>query len=207
MKTMQIRPLALLCAYIVLYIPSAFAAKNDINELAAQEKGAQLFVQKMTDNGLKFLSDKSLTKAQKEKSFKTLLHSNFDLNSIGKFAVGTHWRKMSAAQQKEYMTLFKRMLVNVYSGRFDEYQGQKVVISDTINLSEKDSLVKSTIVSSDGAADVPVNWRVRHKNGKYKVIDVMVAGISMSITQRSDFSSVIQRGGGDVDTLIAHLKN
>ena len=47
---------------------------------------------------------------------------------------------------------------------------------------------------------------MRYKDGKYKVIDIIVEGVSMSVTQRSDFSSVIQRGGGNVQVLIDHLR-
>ena len=47
---------------------------------------------------------------------------------------------------------------------------------------------------------------IGHKNGQYKVIDIVVEGVSMALTQRSDFSSVIQRGGGQVSVLIAHLR-
>ena len=71
---------------------------------------------------------------------------------------------------------------------------------------EKDTIVKSKIISPKSNNDVPVEWRVRKKGNQYKVIDVLVAGVSMSVTQRSDFSSVIQRGGGDVSVLINHLK-
>lgn len=192
--------LVVLSAFFFIFF-SGQAVADDQKDI-----GAQAFVQAMTENGLSFLSDNSLAKEQKAKKFKHLLNSNFDIPRIGKFAVGRYWRKMTPAQQKEYQQTFKKMLVNVYSSRFDEYQGQKITISDTVSLSEKDTLVKSIISGGSNGAEIPVDWRIRHTNGTYKVIDVMVAGVSMSVTQRSDFSAVIQRGGGDVAVLINHLK-
>jgi phospholipid transport system substrate-binding protein len=62
------------------------------------------------------------------------------------------------------------------------------------------------IVSPEGKPPVKVDWRVRNKDGRYKIVDVLVEGVSMSLTQRSDFSSVIQAGGGDVQVLLNHLK-
>lgn len=171
-----------------------------------KENDAQAFVQSMVDNGLAFLSDGSLDKADKAQKFKTLLNESFDLDAISKFAVGRYWRNMSEEQQEEYTSLFKTMLVDVYSKRFDEYQGQSVKITGSEPLNEKDTIVKSKIISPKSNNDVPVEWRVRKKGNQYKVIDVLVAGVSMSVTQRSDFSSVIQRGGGDVSVLINHLK-
>jgi len=171
------------------------------------ETEATAFVKTMVDNGLNFLSNPKLSKKQKASKFHSLLNQNFDLDAIGKFAVGRYWRKMTAKQQAEYLSVFKSMLVGVYAARFDEYQGQTVELLNTVVLSKKDTLVKSRIITPKGGPEVPVDWRVRHKNGTYKIIDVMVAGVSMSVTQRSDFSSVIQRGGGDVSVLIDHLKN
>ena len=70
---------------------------------------------------------------------------------------------------------------------------------------KKDILVNSYIVPK-GGSKVKVDWRVREKNGKMKIIDVIIEGVSMSLTQRSDFSSVIQRGGGKIEVLLEHLR-
>ena len=37
-------------------------------------------------------------------------------------------------------------------------------------------------------------------------LDVYVAGVSMKVTQRDEFASVIQRNGGRVEALIAQLR-
>ena len=51
-----------------------------------------------------------------------------------------------------------------------------------------------------------IEWCVRGKPGNYKIIDVVVEGVSMAITQRSEFASVIQRGGGEFNSLLAQLR-
>ncbi len=51
-----------------------------------------------------------------------------------------------------------------------------------------------------------VDWRVRQVGGGYKVVDILVEGVSMALTQRSDFASVIQRGGGDIEVLLEQLR-
>ena len=173
----------------------------------ANAQTAMHFVDQMSSEGLGLLSNGSLSKEQKKAHFKKLLQNNFDMNTISRFAVGRYWRQMTPAQQQEYRSLFENMLVNVYADRFDDYQGEKLEVTDAIVLSDKDTLVKSRIVSASGnGTPVEVDWRVRFRDGRYRVIDVIVAGVSMSVTQRSDFSSLIQRGGGNVDILLAHLK-
>jgi phospholipid transport system substrate-binding protein len=174
---------------------------------AAQKGGAALsFVKKATDEGLSFLADTSLTREQKRSRFSTLLSRNFDLDTIGKFALGPYWRQATPEQQAQYLKLFKSMVVEVYTNRFEEYNGQTLTVDSEKPVTGTDTLVISTIHSPDGGQKVQVGWRVRAKGNQMRIVDVIVEGVSMSVTQRSDFASVIQNGGGNVDALISHLK-
>ena len=166
---------------------------------------AKALIDKMGQDAISFLKDDSLSDSQKQAKFRTLLNRNFDMKTIGQFALGKNWRSASAAQQKEYLSLFENMIVRVYSSRFDGYEGQGFDVASFRDTGKKDVLVTSYIVPPSGSK-VQVDWRVRNKNGSMKVIDVIIEGVSMSLTQRSDFSSVIQRGGGNIDVLINHLK-
>jgi phospholipid transport system substrate-binding protein len=175
------------------------------NVFANDGKKAQDFINKMGDDAVSFLQDASLSDAQKKDKFRSLLKKNFDMATIGRFALGKNWRSASAAQQKEYLGLFENMIVRVYSERFGEYQGEGFDVESFRDTGKKDILVTSYIVPKSGSK-VQVDWRVRNKDGAMKVIDVIIEGVSMSLTQRSDFSSVIQRGGGKIDVLLDHLK-
>ncbi len=170
------------------------------------EQGAQNFIGGMTDRALGFLANSDLSHEQRKKEFRSLLNSSFDMDTIARFTIGRYWREASPAQQKEYLKLFKEMIVEVYSRRFEEYNGQGVEVVGSSSKSETDVIVNSKIVQNGGGPDVKLDWRVRYKNGQYKIVDVIVEGVSMAVTQRSDFSSVIQRGGGDIGVLLAHLK-
>ncbi|MCB9983790.1 MAG: ABC transporter substrate-binding protein [Rhodospirillales bacterium] len=167
--------------------------------------GAEKFVLKLTDEGIGFLSNGQLSPDVQKEKFRTLLTKNFDMKTIARFSLGRYWRDATDAQRDEYMTLFKTMIVDVYSSRFSEYQGQTVEIVGSREEGAKDILVHSVLKQSSGP-DVKVDWRVRSRNGDYKVIDVIVEGVSMAMTQRSDFSSVVQRGGGDIEALLVHLR-
>ena len=98
------------------------------------------------------------------------------------------------------------MVVNVYAQRFGDYKGQKFEVKSARPVGNGDVLVTSFIIPTDGSDNIQVDWRVRNKGGTMKIVDVLVSGVSMSVTQRSDFSSVIQRGGGSVDVLLKYLK-
>jgi len=98
------------------------------------------------------------------------------------------------------------MVIDVYASRFGEYNGETFeVVSHRVD-GKSDFLVNSFVKGLSGGAPLKIDWRVRNKDGNMKVIDVIVEGVSMTLTQRSDFASVIQRGGGDVEALLEHLR-
>lgn len=170
------------------------------------ELEAQDFITKLADTGIGFLQNKNLSQEKREKEFRNLLQENFDMKTIGRFALGRYWKSSSKQQQQEYLDLFENMIVDVYARRFSEYDGQQLKVNSARPEGKSDVLVSSSILQESGP-EISVDWRVRKKkNGKLKVIDIMVEGVSMSLTQRSDFASVIQRGGGKVDVLLAHLR-
>ena len=68
------------------------------------------------------------------------------------------------------------------------------------------SLVSSEIVRPNGAPPAKVDWLLTEHDGAYKISDVIVEGVSMAVTQRSEFASVIQRHGGQVEGLITALR-
>ncbi len=188
---------------------SAVVAGNRNLEFVADKtdmgEGSKSFIDSMAQRGLGFLVDEKLSTDAKASKFKDLLEDSFDMNTIARFALGRYWRTASDAQKKEYMDLFKKMIVTVYTARFNDYEGQKFETRSVRQDGDKDAIVSSFLVPDNGS-EVQIDWRVRKKNGSYQVIDVMVEGVSMSVTQRSDFSSVIQRGGGNIDVLLEHLR-
>jgi phospholipid transport system substrate-binding protein len=166
---------------------------------------AQKFIDGMAQRAVDFLANTSLSQDQKSAEFRNLLQDSFDLETIGRFALGRYWNTATPEQRKEYQQLFRNMVVKVYSNRFKEYQGQKVETRSHRVDANGDVIVTSFIVPEKGA-EIQVDWRTRNKNGKWKIVDVIVEGVSMSVTQRSDFSSVIQRGGGDMKVLLDYLR-
>jgi len=179
--------------------------KDIVTVSEARQQAAQKFVTDMGEDAIGFLSNDKLSASQKKTSFRKLLNRNFDMDTISRFALGRNWRTATPAQRKEYQRLVNDMIVDVYSTRFNDYQGQSFEVKSSKPTGKSDYLV-STLIVPDQGQKVKVDWRVRDKNGRLKIIDVIVEGVSMTLTQRSEFASVVQRGGGNVDALIAHLK-
>ncbi|MDE1153197.1 MAG: ABC transporter substrate-binding protein [Micavibrio sp.] len=165
---------------------------------------AAAFVQGLGDKALTSLTAKDLPAAERAERVRTLLRTNFDVPTIARFVLGRGWNTATDAQRKEYMKLFEDMIVKTYTKRFADYSGQAFKVLGSKSLSDTDSLVSSQILQNDGPA-VQVDWRVRGKGGQLKVVDVVVEQISMSVTQRSDFESIMG-GSGDVETLLKSLR-
>lgn len=190
----------LVLALFAVIVPSPVMAAD------AAKDPAFNFVKQTTDKGLSFLANPKISDAQKTAEFKSLLNASFDLDTIGRFALGKYWNVATPAERTEYQAVFRKMVVDVYSNRFTDYKGQKLEILSSRAVGT-DFIVASVMKSPTGASpDVKIDWRVRNKGAGFKIVDVIVEGVSMSVTQRSDFASVIQANGGKVSALLEGLK-
>lgn len=178
---------------------------NIVSISESREEASKDFINKMGEEAIGFLGNSRLSESQKVAAFRKLLNKNFDMNTIARFSLGRNWRAATPAQKKEYQSLVQNMIVDVYSQRFSEYQGESFTVKSSRPTGKRDYLVSSLIVPNTGQK-IKVDWRVRDNNGHFQIIDVIIEGVSMTLTQRAEFSSVIQRGGGDVEALLVHLK-
>lgn len=168
--------------------------------------GSKDFISNLTNEGIDILKSTKNGEEDRVTKFEDLLKDNFDMKTIARFSLGRYWKTSTEAEKDEYLTLFENMIVEVYSRRFNDYNGQVMEITSSRAMGKSDAIVKS-ILSPDNSPKIKVDWRVRKKkSGEYKVVDIIVEGVSMSLTQRSDFASVIQRGGGKTEVLLAHLR-
>lgn len=169
--------------------------------VAADEASAAAFVQNLGNTALMSLTSKDISHKARESRVRDILRKNFDVQAIGRFAMGGAWRTATEAQRSEYMGLFEDMIVQTYTKRFEDYSGQTLKVGKAVK-DKNDYLVASQVVQKDGGSPVNLQWRVRDN----KVVDVVVEGVSMSVTQRSDFASAMQQGGGTVDALLSSLR-
>ena len=165
----------------------------------------QKFIQTLGGEAIEMLSDPVLSEEDRIAEFRRLLIKGFDLRTISRFALGRYWRRATPAERREYERLFEKYIVDTYAARLGRYQGETLVVESTRREGNGDILVGTQVVPQEGPK-ARVEWRVRGKAGDYKIIDVAVEGVSMVITQRSEFASVIQRSGGQIAGLLDELR-
>ena len=166
---------------------------------------AMTFIQNLADRGTEVV-DSSLTGTEKEERLRALLRENFDVGTIGRFALGPHRRRASDDQLDEYLVAFEDFLIYTYTTRFGQYAGEVVEVTGTrpAGTSETDIFVISNIVRED-KDPVQIDWRVREIGESISIIDVEVAGTSQSLTYKQEFASVIANRGNGIEGLIAEL--
>ena len=155
--------------------------------------GAAEFLRKVGDETIVLLKDRSRPKIEKEAELRQILNKSIDMKTIGRFALGKTWREIDDQQKARYLKLFRDYVLYSYSKRLLSYDGEtfNVVKSRPIR---RDALVY-TLINQASGEPLETYWRVRRQNNAYYVIDVIVEGISMAVTQRSEFRTVIRQRG------------
>ena len=155
--------------------------------------GAAEFLRKVGDETIVLLKDRSRPKIEKEAELRQILNKSIDMKTIGRFALGKTWREIDDQQKARYLKLFRDYVLYSYSKRLLSYEGEtfNVVKSRPIR---RDALVY-TLINQASGEPLETYWRVRRQNNAYYVIDVIVEGISMAVTQRSEFRTVIRQRG------------
>jgi phospholipid transport system substrate-binding protein len=137
--------------------------------------------------------------------FRQLFNEDFDVPGIARFVLGRYWRIATAEQQQEFVRLFTNYIALAYANRLAEYSGETLRVTGSRSAPDG-QLVSSEIVRANGQPPARVDWLLTPENGAYKISDVTVEGVSMAVTQRSEFAAVIQRNGGQVEGLITALR-
>jgi len=166
---------------------------------------ANAFVREMGKEAIDSLTSRTLTDRERETRFRSIFERSFDIPIIARATLGQYWRIATPEQRKEYVTLFEDFVVQAYAARFKDYSGESFKVGQTRVLNDREKLVSSEIIRPNDQPPVKVQWRLRG-NSDYKVVDVIVEGISMLITHRDEFAAVIQQNGGKVEGLLADLR-
>ncbi len=193
-------------AFLFLFALLGLAAPSFADDAAAPLTNEGKFIQDLGDKAVSILADKSLSADARNEKFRAMLSDYFDLNTIARFVIGRSWLTATPDQQKEYMDLFEKLVVKTYSDRFALYTGEGFKVRASRPEGKKDFIVDSEITHPDGSPPTIVTWRVRQGDKGLGIIDVVVEGVSMSVTQRQEYSSVIQRNGGDIGALLTLMR-
>ena len=176
---------------LALIVCVILAGAAFVRPALADEAG---FIQELADQALTVLQDGGVSLEERERRFQKLLHDGFAMVLIDRFVVGRYWKAMSPDQQSEYQRLFSTWVLKSYAARLGGYTGQEFKIDRTVKAGQKDVFVR-TRIQQPNSTPLRADWRVRNFKGQYKVIDVVVEGVSMLSTQRAEYTAVLRQHG------------
>ncbi len=166
---------------------------------------ATAFIQAAGDELVAAINQPGLGAAARQDRVATILRRTVDIDGVGRFVLGRFWRIATPAEQQDYLRLFEASLIRNLAGRFGDYQGVRFSLGRTQSRTEDDALV-STVVQRPGQAAFNLDWRVADVGGQPKIVDLIAEGTSLRLTQRSEYASVVQRGGGQISALLTAMR-
>ncbi len=190
--------LALVCSF-------SFASANA--QAAVDAQGAENFVKNVTEDGIENIINANIPQAEKDKRFEKLFNNALDLDFIGQFVLGRYWRTSTPAQREAFIEAYRKLNIQTWSKRFDEFKGRNFVFTGTTPSNTKNQIFVNSEVPMEQGAPAKVVWRVEQKGNSYKVVDIIIENVSLAITARNEYSAYIKKAPNGVDDLIKDLQN
>jgi phospholipid transport system substrate-binding protein len=168
---------------------------------------AGVFLAEFTTRAIDQLTEPGLAADEQERRFRRLIAEGFDIPAIGRFVLGRYWRRASTQDQADFLATFEDLIVIRFLPLFAEYSGENINIGlarpfknnpDFVNVSSK--------LLREHGEPITVVWRVRRLEDSYKVVDIVAEGVSIAVTLRSEYASVLKQNGGDIGALVGALR-
>jgi len=167
------------------------------------ENPAIEFVNSTADKVINTILTSDVSREEKLGLFRAEFTQAFDLKNIGQFVLGVYWRKASADEKEAFLNAFTDLTVKTWADRFDSYQGQKIIFTGARNAEGNQLYVDSTIQNNP---PVEVIWRLKQKKDGYRIIDIIIEGVSMAMSYRNEYSAFLQNHNGQVLDLAKELQ-
>ena len=165
------------------------------------------FIARLGERTFAMLARPGATPDQRFDAVAGLFDEAVDVDLVARLVLGRHWRDMSADQRAEYLRLFRSYTRDGLARRFTAYaEGGRLTLTGSRAVGEGDTLVGTRILLAGGRPPVNVDWRVRDTGGgRLVVVDVVAEGVSMLVTNRSQFDAVVNSRG--IEGLLAQMRS
>ena len=167
-------------------------------------EGSKIFVEKLGKEVIETVSDEKLSDSQRRSNFRYLYLNAFDNFYISRFVLGRYWKRIDKSVKEEFVKTFNDYIVSTYAPKFKGWEGEFKAVDALI---EKNFYnVKMDVINKDGPV-LKLIWKIYlDKNKNFKILDVNIDGVSMLVTQRAEFMSVIKNNPDGVVGLIKAMK-
>lgn len=165
----------------------------------------EIFMRALASDAIAVLSNDTLDQASRAHAFRQLLRRGFDLPTVSRFVLGRYWRRAKEVEREEFVQLFEDYLVAIYGRRLGNFSRSGLRVTGHRASGADGAIVHSQIDPHNGPT-INLAWRLKRQDDDWRVVDIMVEGVSLAIAQRSEFTTVIRNSGGRVSGLLVILR-
>ncbi len=201
-RTHRVLRFARMATAVLVAVVSCLAVP-DARAATGSGAGARAVIAETVEEVLAVLRDKSVPTEIRIRSIEQIVYGRFDLYVMSRLVLARNWKRFSEKQKEQYVDEFKRYLTNTYGNRIERYDQQEVEIIGEREEPRGDAVVQTKIVGGEFEGAL-VDYRLRKQNSDWRVIDVVIEGISMVSNYRDQFKSIVSSGGPEL--LLEKLK-
>tara|TARA_A100001035_G_C27573882_1_gene404397 strand:+ start:92 stop:685 length:594 start_codon:yes stop_codon:yes gene_type:complete len=165
---------------------------------------SKYFVENLGKQVVEKVSNINLSESERIVNFRNLYLDAFDNYYISRFVLGQYWKRLDSNMRKQFVESFNNYIVTTYAPKFKGWEG---TFKATDSLLENNYYnVKMNVLNKDGPT-LKFMWKIYlDKNKNFKILDVNIDGVSMLVTQRAEFMSVIKNNPKGVIGLIEAME-
>ena len=161
---------------------------------------SKFFVENLGKQVVEKVSNVNLSDNERYVNFRDLYLNSFDNYYISRFVLGRYWKRLDSDMRKQFVKSFNNYIVATYAPKFKGWQGTFKAVDSLIENNYYN--VKMNVLNKDGPT-LQLMWKIYlDKNKNFKILDVNIDGVSMLVTQRAEFMSVIKNNPKGVLGLI-----
>ena len=150
------------------------------------------------------LANREASSEERIKKIEEIAYEIFDFTTMSKLVLARNWKKMSKEQRGDFVREFKRHLARTYGTRLDRYDQEEVEVYGSQVEVRNDVSIKTRIVGGQFDA-AEVSYRLRERKDRWRIIDVVIEGVSLVSNYRSQFAEVLN--SGTIDDLLTKLRD
>jgi phospholipid transport system substrate-binding protein len=159
------------------------------------------FVQGIGDQVVKVLQQ-NLPREQAGQQLNAIWLEAFDVEGIGRAVLGKNWKKATDEQRAAYMELFPKYVAKLYAIQFSDYAGETFAVKGS--KATADGAIVNAAIERPNGEPIKLAFVVQNGGQDLKITDVKVEGVSLLVTKRSEFDSVVAQKG--IDGLIQAMR-
>jgi len=188
---------------IIVFVSLILSSTNSFS----YDSDPKNFINELVNDAITILSNKNISKEDKNKKIKTIALQNVDIEALGMYTLGQTRKSLDQTNLKKYKNLFEKYFLKSITSRLTDYSSKKFEVLGAEQKSETYTIVSSKISESSSSPEIKIDWRVYTKDPTKPLIrDLVVEGLSLAKTQKEEFASILNSNSNDINILFGKLE-